>query len=62
MSAVWIAPLVVTAIGLVAVALFARRVAEEASELRHSLTRLGELRPAFVEVRTGIEHLRRRSR
>ena len=61
MSAVWIAPLIVTAVGLVAVALFARRVAEEADELRRSVIRLGDLRPAVVEVRSGIEQLRRRS-
>ncbi|HEX2040628.1 MAG TPA: hypothetical protein VHF47_12960 [Acidimicrobiales bacterium] len=60
MSAVWIAPLVVTAIGLVAVALFARRVADEAAELRRSVVRLGDLRPALVEVRSGIDQLRRR--
>jgi hypothetical protein len=60
MSAVWIAPLVVTALGLIAVALFARRVADEAAELRRSFARLGELRPALVEVRSGIEQLRRR--
>jgi len=60
MSAVWIAPLLVTAFGLVAVAFFARRLAEEANELRRSVIKLGDLRPALVDVRTGIEQLRRR--
>ena len=60
MSAVWIAPLLVTAFGLVAVSWFAARLAEEANELRRSIIRLGDLRPALVDVRTGIEQLRRR--
>ena len=59
MSAVWIAPLLVTAFGLVVVALFARRPAEEANELRRSVIRLGELRPLAVEIRSDIDHLRR---
>jgi hypothetical protein len=61
-STLWIAPLIVAAVGLLAVALFTRRVAEEATELRRSLVRLGDLRPALVEVRTGLEQLRRSTR
>lgn len=60
MSAYWIIPLVVTTVGLLAVALFARALAEEVAEFRRSISRLGELRRALVEVRTGIERLRRR--
>lgn len=60
MSAFWIAPLVVTAVGLLAVAGFARQLAEEVAEFRRSLTRFGELRPALVEVRTQFDNLRRR--
>ena len=60
MSAFWIAPLVVTVVGLLLVAGFARQLAEEVAEFRRSITRLGELRPATIEVRTGLEQLRRR--
>lgn len=60
MNAFWIAPLVVTAIGLLAVAGFARLLAEEVAEFRRSIVRFGELRPAVIEVRTQFEQLRRR--
>ncbi len=38
----------------------ARRAAEEAAELRRATARLGELRPALVEVRSAYDELRRR--
>lgn len=59
MTTLWIVPLVVAAIGLVFVALSARRVADEASELRQAFLRAGELRPALVEIHTTARALRR---
>ena len=60
MSAYWIAPLVVTVVGLLAVVGFARQLAEEVAEFRRSIGRFGELRPAVIEVRTQLDNLRRR--
>ena len=60
MSAIWIAPLVVTVVGLLLVAGFTRHLAEEVAEFRRSLGRLGELSLAVVEVRSQFEQLRRR--
>jgi hypothetical protein len=57
LTAIWIIPLIVTAIGLVLIAGFARHVADEAAAFRRSTTRLGELRPALVEVRTSAQVL-----
>jgi cytochrome c-type biogenesis protein CcmH/NrfF len=56
----WIVPLVVTTVGLLLVAGFARRLTEEVAGLRRSLARLDDLRPAYVELRTELDHLRRR--
>ena len=58
MTIAWLVPLVITAIGLVLVAGFARRAADEAAAFRRSTARLGELRPALVEVRTVASALR----
>lgn len=52
MTTIWLVPLVLTTVGLLLVAGFARRVADEAAAFRRSTARLGELRPALVEVRT----------
>lgn len=60
MTTIWLAPLLITTVGLVLIAGFARRAAEEAASLRRSTARLGELRPALVEVRTELDRLRRR--
>lgn len=58
MSTLWIAPLMVAVVGFVTVAFFARRLAEEAAAFRRSVTRVGELQPALVEVRTAAQALR----
>lgn len=50
MTLLWLLPLLVTAAGTLAVAVVGARVAEEAGELRRELARLGQLRPALVEV------------
>lgn len=58
MTAIWIIPLVITSVGLLLIAGFTRRVAEEADELRRTAARLGDLRPALVEVRNEAGALR----
>lgn len=57
MTTIWIIPLVITTVGLVLIAGLARRAAEEAAAFRRSTTRLGDLRPALVEVRTSAQVL-----
>lgn len=57
MTTIWLIPLVLTTVGLLLVAGFARRVAEEAAAFRRSTARLGELRPALAEVRTRAQAL-----
>lgn len=59
MTTLWIVPLLVAAVGLVLVAVSARRVADEASDLREAFHRAGELRPALVEIHTAARALRR---
>ena len=58
MTTIWLVPLVITTVGLVLIAGFARRAAEEAAAFRRTTARLGELRPALVEVRTRAVALR----
>jgi hypothetical protein len=58
-TTIWLVPLLVTTVGLLLVAGFARRAADEAAAFRRSVLRFGELRPALVEVRTEIDRLRR---
>lgn len=60
MTTIWLVPLVITTVGLVIVAGFARRAAEEAAAFGRSAARLGELRPALVELRTETDRLRGR--
>lgn len=57
MTTIWIIPLFITTVGLVLIAAFARRAADEAAAFRRSTSRLGELRPAMVEVRTSAQVL-----
>jgi hypothetical protein len=59
-SAFWIAPLVVTVVGLLAVVGFTRQLAEEVAEVRRALGRVADLRPAVIEVRSQFEQFRRR--
>lgn len=56
-----LAPALVTLIGLVLIGLSARRAAEEATALRRSVARFGELRPAVVSVRDDVVALRARA-
>jgi len=57
-TTIWLVPLLITTVGLVLIAGFARRAAHEAAELRRTTVRFGELRPALVEVRSAAAHLR----
>lgn len=56
-----LAPVLITLVGLVLIGLAARRAAEEASALRRSAARFGELRPALVSVRDDVAALRARA-
>ncbi len=58
MTLLWLAPLLTTAVGLIAVALVASRSAEEAARLRRSIGGLEELRPAVVEAGSRVRALR----
>lgn len=58
MTTIWLVPLIITTVGLVLIALFARRAAEEAAAFRRSTARLGELQPALVDIRTRAAALR----
>lgn len=58
MSLLVLLPLVVLAVGLVAVALSAGRTVDEAEQLRAELLRAGALRPLFVEVADESRRLR----
>jgi hypothetical protein len=65
--ALWLIPALITMAGLVPIAVFMRRVSDEARLLQDSVSRYGDLRPALVELRTEIrgtrdawEHLGRR--
>ena len=58
MTTIWIIPLLITTVGLLLIAWSARRAAEEAGQFRRTTARLGELRPAMVEVRTAADQLR----
>lgn len=58
MTTIWLVPLVITTVGLVLIAGFARRAAEEAAAFRRSTARLGDLQPAMVEIRTRAVALR----
>ena len=59
MTSIWLVPLIITTVGLVLIAGFARRAAEEAASLRRATARLGELRPAVLEVRSELRGFRR---
>ena len=58
LTLVWVVPLSVIAVGLVLVAVYASRAAEEADHLRAEVRNLGALGPALAEVRTAAEALR----
>jgi UPF0716 family protein affecting phage T7 exclusion len=53
-----IAPALITIIGLFLVVVAARRAAEEAVALHRSVNRLGDLRPAVIEVRDDLRAFR----
>ena len=55
---IWILPLVMTALGLVAVAFAARRAAEEAERLRTEVVTVAALRPEMADVVAGAAGLR----
>jgi len=50
----WVIPALITLLGLLPVALLARRVSTEVDEMRRSVGRFGELRPALVELRSDL--------
>ena len=65
--ALWLIPALITMAGLLPIAVFLRRVSNEANLLQDSVSRFGDLRPALVELRSEVrstrdawEHLGRR--
>ena len=56
--ALWLIPAVITMAGLLPIAIFMRRVTEEARLLQDSMGRFGDLRPALVELRTDVRRTR----
>ena len=54
---IWLLPLLVVVLGLVAVGVAAMQAAEEARSLVWELRKLGTVRPALVEVRTAGQTL-----
>ena len=58
MTLLWVLPLSVTAVGIVAVAVAASRAAEEAERLGAEVRRLGTLRPTVAEVGASARALR----
>ncbi len=61
MHLLWIAPLAVAGLGAAAVATAAARAAHEGRRLRGELNRLGQLRPALVELRSEVSVARQRA-
>jgi cytochrome c-type biogenesis protein CcmH/NrfF len=60
LTLLWILPAALAVVGTVVIAAVASRAAEEASGLRRDLLRMGELRPALVELRDETRTLRLR--
>jgi hypothetical protein len=56
MSPVWVVPVLVLAIGAVALMALLRATADAARELGQELARFGEVQTAVNRVRTGIDH------
>ena len=54
---IWLLPVGITAVGVVAVAVGMRRVVEEATQLHHQVEHLIGLRPAVVEARASARAL-----
>jgi hypothetical protein len=52
MHLVWLAPAAVAVVGMATVGVAAARAAEQARHLRRATRRMGELRPALVELGT----------
>lgn len=55
MTALWFLPLFVAVVGLTAVAVAARRSAEEAGRLGDELRRLRGMRPLLLELQATVE-------
>lgn len=58
MSSLWAIPAVVSSLGAVGVYALARTAVEEVRELAKELGRFGDVRPALVTLRTGLEATR----
>jgi hypothetical protein len=58
-SWIWVAPAAVALVAIVVLAWVAARVAEEARDLHGSVRRMGQVRPALLEVRTAGHLLQR---
>jgi hypothetical protein len=56
--ALWLLPALITMAGLVPIAVFLRRLNDEAGRLQDSVARFGDLRPALVELRTDLRRSR----
>lgn len=53
----WLAPALVLVVGLVPVAILARRAAEEAASLRRRVRELGQLQAGMKDLRDGARAL-----
>ena len=62
MTLLWILPAALAVVGTVLIAAVANRAAEEASGLRRDIARIGELRPALVELSAETRALRQQRR
>ena len=59
MNALWIAPVVVAAVGMAVAWYLSREAAAAARELREGVARFGEVRVALSRLRDDSEQLRR---